>query len=809
MYFVGGVGLYPGEDQERLVEYPPYDGWYNNYAHPGWGGADTQLFRKVPPAYSDGTYEPSGQDRPSPMNLSRIVFTGPTGYKSYKGRTAFMVFFGQQLVEEILDAQRAGCPPEYINLDIPKEHEHYSENPKFVNVLPVLRTRYDMKTGLTPNNPRQQLNEISAWMDGTLVYGPNKAWTDSIREFKDGLLQVDDTKGPYGGEFPRNNSIRLPYINPPPPRDHPKIKPISRFNKIGNPRGNENPFLLTMGIMWFRYHNAWARKLKDQHPDWSDEKLFNEARKMVVGVYQKITTKDWLPQWLGKELEPYSGYNPTVHPGVAHVFQSAAMRFGHTMVPPGVYRRNNDCIYRKTTKRTHFEDKVAIRTCNSFWNPQEAVYEYDIDEFIMGMASQIAEREDNIITPDLRGNVFGPLEFNRRDLMAINIQRARDHGIPDFNSVRKAYGLSPKTWDNLIVHRDIDSDGKILSQLKELYNDDFGKIDLWVAGMLEVNEGPGETFRAIIGDQFQRIRDGDRFWYENENNRFCRRELAKIQRCPCVYDVVIVVVVIVVANVGVYFSLYTKEEVQLIETISIKEVIMNTTTIGLRDIQDNPFIFKDGDPCPTPHQLNHSSGLMEDCTEKQTFDYFSGSEVSFVISLIILFSTFFIFLGILWLVARHHNKVVERERAKIRQKTVSHADRQRNERFFAVSEWQGPKEKWQNVKIELNQAKKIILVKSTNNQLLRTIDLKCMLSRGERTMDCYLSVDKQMDLTIIKIPREYDLFLRFDTVRERQDFIDAFKKFLKGEPALSSAKSASTKQMFQLAVTKEVRKGNC
>jgi len=60
---------------------------------------------------------------------------------------------------------------------------------------------------------------------------------------------------------------------------------------------------------------------------------------------------------------------------------------------------------------------------------------------------------------------------------------------------------------------------QILSQLKELYNDDFGKIDLWVAGMLEVNEGPGETFRAIIGDQFQRIRDGDRFWYENKNNR--------------------------------------------------------------------------------------------------------------------------------------------------------------------------------------------------------------------------------------------------------------------------------------------------
>jgi dual oxidase len=41
-----------------------------------------------------------------------------------------------------------------------------------------------------------------------------------------------------------------------------------------------------MGVMWFRYHNYWARKLKNEHPDWLDERLFNEARKMLIGVYQ-------------------------------------------------------------------------------------------------------------------------------------------------------------------------------------------------------------------------------------------------------------------------------------------------------------------------------------------------------------------------------------------------------------------------------------------------------------------------------------------------------------------------------------------
>jgi dual oxidase len=50
--------------------------------------------------------------------------------------------------------------------------------------------------------------------------------------------------------------------------------------------------------------------------------------------------------------------------------------------------------------------------------------------------------------------LFGPLEFSRRDLVAINIQRARDHGLPDYNSVREAYGLKRKTsWEDINNYR--------------------------------------------------------------------------------------------------------------------------------------------------------------------------------------------------------------------------------------------------------------------------------------------------------------------------------------------------------------------
>ena len=89
----------------------------------------------------------------------------------------------------------------------------------------------------------------------------------------------------------------------------------------------------------------------------------------------------------------------------------------------------------------------------------------------MGLSSQIGEREDNVLCSDVRNMLFGPMEFSRRDLAAINIMRGRDNGLPDYNEVRKCHGLPKITsWEN-INPRLFEEVPEVFTNLRLLYGD--------------------------------------------------------------------------------------------------------------------------------------------------------------------------------------------------------------------------------------------------------------------------------------------------------------------------------------------------
>ncbi|KIH57777.1 immunoglobulin I-set domain protein, partial [Ancylostoma duodenale] len=86
----------------------------------------------------------------------------------------------------------------------------------------------------------------------------------------------------------------------------------------------------------------------------------------------------------------------------------------------------------------------------------------------------------------------------------------------------------PQTWEDLAA--DI-PDASVRAKLRGLYGHP-ANIDLWVGGIAEQRLPDalmGPTFACIIGDQFRRLRDGDRFWYENEGV-FTKLQLQQIKK---------------------------------------------------------------------------------------------------------------------------------------------------------------------------------------------------------------------------------------------------------------------------------------
>ena len=464
-----------------------YDGTGNNLTNTELGSTDEQLLRVAKADYEDGVSSPAGSDRANPRTISNALAAQETTEPSDRDLSAFVYVWGQFIDHDISLTTSPSTGKESLSIAIPAGDAIFDADGSGDAVLNFTRSRFDPTTGTDASNPRQQVNQISAWIDASMVYGSSQATADSLRSFVGGKMLVSD-----GALLPRS---------------------ASGMFSAGDVRANENVELTALQTLFVREHNYWAEKILASNPSLTDEQVFQQARSIIIAEIQSITYNEWLPALMGRNaVDRYTGYKASVDPSVSTEFSTAAFRLGHSLLQDDIEFMGND---GKATRD-------AVELADAFFNPA-LLAETGIDGLLKYAASAQAAEIDTQIVDGVRNFLIAGPGGMALDLAALNIQRGRDHGLADYNATRVAYGLTPvDSFD------DITSNTELQQALEEIYGD-VDNVDLWVGGLAEDHlpgSSVGELVQTIVSDQFERLRDGDRLWYENI---YSGRELTQLR----------------------------------------------------------------------------------------------------------------------------------------------------------------------------------------------------------------------------------------------------------------------------------------
>ncbi|XP_025832243.1 chorion peroxidase isoform X2 [Agrilus planipennis] len=535
---------------ERLCPVPPkcppnapiyrhIDGSCNNKHRPDAGMPLTTYTRLLPASYGDGVYTPrvskhEGKPLPSARAVSSSIFEDHDN-PNYNF-TMMVMQFGQFLTHDIthgidnrhengeaiscclkegsgeipVDDRHPACMP----IEIPKEDPFYwyFEQRCMNFVRSVIAPRHDCTLGYA-----EQMNKVTHYLDGSVIYGSNPAETNKLRSHHGGKLKIFDD---FGRDLLPTDAESDACVG---------SDDGSACFFAGDTRVNQMIALVAVHLLFHREHNRVAEELAYLNSDWDDEKLFLEARRIVIAEFQVITYKEFLPAVIGHESMEEFGlylqeglsysydYDHKVDVSISNEFASAAFRYGHSIVEG----------YLKIYGMKRMSEIIDLPEI--MFNPSRMRKVEFFDQILSTLTTEPIQEVDNSISESLSrymfkgGNPFGV------DLASINIQRGRDHGMRPYNDYRQLVGL-----DRIYAFEEF---GPVLGRkLKRLYAS-VDDIDLWVGGLLEPKYSGGlvgTTFKDIIGDQFSRLRKGDRFFFEhspkNNPEAFTPEQLQELRK---------------------------------------------------------------------------------------------------------------------------------------------------------------------------------------------------------------------------------------------------------------------------------------
>ncbi|KAK3549951.1 hypothetical protein QTP86_016857 [Hemibagrus guttatus] len=536
----------PCRTTQNLNKYRTANSVCNNERNTLQGASNIAFTRWLPPVYEDNISEPQGWNPARLYNnvvlplvrlvSNRIFNTQDQNVVGDNEYTLLITFFGQWNDHDLSFTPMSPSIRSFSNgincddscersepcfpIQIPRGDPRLPSGPN--SCLPVFRSSPACGSGNSAYmfggvpRVREQINTLTSFLDAGQLYGSETGLAQELRDLSNdaGLMRIND-------RFRDNGRELLPFT---------KVvsKMCSTRNRIQNTTGleevpcfiagdervDENIALTSLHTLFLREHNRLARALRRLNPQWGNEQIYQEARKIVGAYLQIIVFRDYLPHIVGTEamrrqLGRYPGYNANVNPTISNVFATAAYRFAHATIQPVIFRVDEN--FQENQRNPSVPLQLA------FFTPWRIIFEGGIDPQIRGLISRPAKlnRQDGILVDAVRERLFAFTSKIAQDLGSLNLQRGRDHGLPSYNAWRRFCSLS--------TPRNVNELGRVLNntdlarRLIELYGTP-DNVDLWAGGIAEpfvAGGRVGPLFSCIIATQFQRIRQGDRLWWEN------------------------------------------------------------------------------------------------------------------------------------------------------------------------------------------------------------------------------------------------------------------------------------------------------